>query len=1079
MRIEQYFLMIEYSLWEVILNGDSSIPIIVVDGVVQPVTYRNKADLEEHSLDDLFNSLKIYEAEVKHSSSIGNPTQNLAFVSSSNTDSTTDSVSAATSVSVVCAKLSVSSHPNINSLSNAVIYSFFTSQSTSLRLDNEDLKQIDVYDLEEMDLRWQMAMLTMRARRFLQKTGRNLGDNRVTSMGFDMSKVECYNCHRLEHFTRECRSPKDSRRSGATEPQRRTAPVENSTSNALVSQCDGIRCYDWSYQEEDEPANFALMAITSSSSSSDNELSPFKPTQDLSHINRPSTPIIEDWVFDSDDESETNDPQSAPSFVQSFEQVKTPRHSVQPVEAPILDATLKPTSPKSNSSSKRMNRKTCFVCRSVDHLIKNYDYHAKKGSTHTKELCTRGPVRAVVPKIMVTRPRHAYSIDKKSKSPIRRHITRSPSPKTSNSPPRVTAAQAPVVSAVKGKKGKWVWRPKCLTLDHDFRTTSASMILKRFEYNDALGRSKNMSYLSDFEELNGGYVALGGNPKGGKISGKGKIKIRQTATGKEISNPFMAGSLPKATLSTFIHSNDVTRLQALVYRKKVVITEAAIRDVLRLDDADGVDFLPNEEIFAELARMGYEKPSTKLTFYKAFFSSHLVRNVDISSKFYMYPRFIQLIIQNQLGDLSTHTTKYTSPALTQKVFNNMRRVGKGFSRVETPLFEGMLVAGEIEEQGDDVQDQSIPSPTPPTPPPQKPQDLPSTSQKLQTEEKGEEAGEGQQGRMIADLDRDTCVAWIDDEGTEKKAEDAQVAGDEQVKRRQAEIYQIDMDHALKVLSMQEAKPEVQEAVDVVTTAKLITEVVVVVSESVTASSVTIAVVPAAPVRVADASTRRRKGVVEMDEEYARKLHEELNKDIDWSVAIDHVKQKAKEDSYVQRYQVMKKRPQTEAQARRNMIMHLKNVARFRLEYHLEIVPDEDNDVYTEATLLAKKVPVVDYQIIQLNNKPRYKIIRADGTHQLAMFERPDGQYQVWKSQRSVHGQAKVKSWKLLESCSVHIISFTTTQLILLVERRYPLSRFTLDQMLNAVRLKVEEQSEMSLELLSFGVDAAMDLEEKH
>nr|GEZ08182.1 RNA-directed DNA polymerase, eukaryota [Tanacetum cinerariifolium] len=66
-----------------------------------------------------------------------------------------------------------------------------------------------------------------------------------------------------------------------------------------------------------------------------------------------------------------------------------------------------------------------------------------------------------------------------------------------------------------------------------------------------------------------------------------------------------------------------------------------------------------------------------------------------------------------------------------------------------------------------------------------------------------------------------------------------------------------------------------------------------------------------------------------------------------------------------------------------------------------------------------------------------------------------------------HGQAKVKSWKLLESCGVYIITFTTTQLILLVERRYPLSRFTLDQMLNALRLRVEEQTEMSLELLRF------------
>nr|GFC60138.1 hypothetical protein [Tanacetum cinerariifolium] len=76
----------------------------------------------------------------------------------------------------------------------------------------------------------------------------------------------------------------------------------------------------------------------------------------------------------------------------------------------------------------------------------------------------------------------------------------------------------------------------------------------------------------------------------------------------------------------------------------------------------------------------------------------LVHNIDSSSKFYMYPQFVQLIIQNQIGDLSTHTTSYISPALTQKVFANMRRVGKGFSRVETHLFEGMIAAREVAEE---------------------------------------------------------------------------------------------------------------------------------------------------------------------------------------------------------------------------------------------------------------------------------------------------------------------------------------------------------------------------------------------
>nr|GFD09674.1 hypothetical protein [Tanacetum cinerariifolium] len=84
-----------------------------------------------------------------------------------------------------------------------------------------------------------------------------------------------------------------------------------------------------------------------------------------------------------------------------------------------------------------------------------------------------------------------------------------------------------------------------------------------------------------------------------------------------------------------------------------------------------------------------------------------------------------------------------------------------------------------------------------------------------------------------------------------------------------------------------------------------------------------------------------------------------------------------------------------------------------------------------------------------------------------IFEKPNVEAHIWKNQRGIHGLAKVKSWKLLESCGVHIITFTTTQMILLVERRYPLTRFTLDQMLNNVRLEVEEESEVSLELLRF------------
>nr|GEV31002.1 ribonuclease H-like domain-containing protein [Tanacetum cinerariifolium] len=207
MRIEHYFLITDYSLWEVILNGDSPIPTRVIEGVVRPVApttaeqrFARKNELkargtllialpDKHQLK--FNihkdaktlmeaiekrfggnkeTKKIYEAEVKSSSSASTSTHNFAFVSSQNTDSTNESVSVVASVSTASAKVLVSAFPNMDTLSDAVIYSFFASQSNSLQLDNDDLKQIDADDLEDMDLKWQMAMLTMRARRFLQKT---------------------------------------------------------------------------------------------------------------------------------------------------------------------------------------------------------------------------------------------------------------------------------------------------------------------------------------------------------------------------------------------------------------------------------------------------------------------------------------------------------------------------------------------------------------------------------------------------------------------------------------------------------------------------------------------------------------------------------------------------------------------------------------------------------------------------------------------------------------------------------------------------------------------------------------------
>ncbi|GKE86775.1 ribonuclease H-like domain-containing protein [Tanacetum coccineum] len=113
---------------------------------------------------------------------------------------------------------------------------------------------IDTDDLEEMDLKWQMAMLTMRAKRFLNKTGRKINANSSETIGFNKSKVECYNCHKKGHFAKECRAPRENRN---REPIRRNVTIETTETKALIAQ-DGLG-YDWSDQAEEGPTNFALM----------------------------------------------------------------------------------------------------------------------------------------------------------------------------------------------------------------------------------------------------------------------------------------------------------------------------------------------------------------------------------------------------------------------------------------------------------------------------------------------------------------------------------------------------------------------------------------------------------------------------------------------------------------------------------------------------------------------------------------------------------------------------------------------------------------------------------------------------
>ncbi|GJS33862.1 ribonuclease H-like domain-containing protein [Tanacetum coccineum] len=335
---------------------------------------RNKPDIDEIDIDDIYNNLRVYEDELKRTSGSNYTSQNLAFLSSENTGGTNE-------VSTVSGDFEVSTAGGINQVS-----------STPCAHD------MDGDDFEELDLRWQVAMLTVR--------------------------IECYNCHRKGHFARECRSGRNQGRRSYGDNGRSNAPTNESSSQALVAQ-DGLGGYDWSNDFEVEPVNYALMAISSSSSSSSSDsevqkcskqcLESFKTLQKnydterekhnkakleirgyeialeslesriLGHeknelawgqtnaekpksasesvVSNPKIDrdrvIIEDW--NSDDEEEVNE-------------VQTVRLETQTVKT--RDDKSGQNSQKQGINFRKVN--AYFVCKSTKHLIKDCNFHDKK-----------------------------------------------------------------------------------------------------------------------------------------------------------------------------------------------------------------------------------------------------------------------------------------------------------------------------------------------------------------------------------------------------------------------------------------------------------------------------------------------------------------------------------------------------------------------------------------------------------------------------------------------------------------------------------------------------------------------------
>nr|GFA73853.1 hypothetical protein [Tanacetum cinerariifolium] len=295
MRIEQYFLMTDYSLWEVTLNGDSPAPTRVIKGVVQPVAPTTTEQRLSRKNELKARGTLLMDLPDKH-------------------------------------QLKFNIHKDAKTLMGAIENMFGRNtktkkvQKTLLKQQYKKFTDSSFESLDHIHDRLQKLISQIEILKVsLSQEDINLNTNELVSATASVSAVSA-------------KIPVSA------------LPNVDSLSNVRIGRNLGANgptsmSYDWSFQAKEKPTNYALMAFTSLSSSFDNELSPTKHDQDLSPTNRPLAPIIEDWVSNSEDDSETKPSQNVPSFVQPNEQVKSPRPSVQHVETSIPAATPKTASP--------------------------------------------------------------------------------------------------------------------------------------------------------------------------------------------------------------------------------------------------------------------------------------------------------------------------------------------------------------------------------------------------------------------------------------------------------------------------------------------------------------------------------------------------------------------------------------------------------------------------------------------------------------------------------------------------------------------------------------------------------------
>ncbi|GJS97928.1 retrovirus-related pol polyprotein from transposon TNT 1-94 [Tanacetum coccineum] len=498
------------------------------------VVWRNKADLDTMSMDDLYNNLKVYELEVKGISTSNLSTQNMDFVSSSNnnTSNSNEAVNVSHGVTTASTQVNIAYFTNIDNLSDSVICSFFASQPNSPQLAHEELQQIHLDDIEEMDLRWQWPL-------------------------------ECYNCHKRRHFARECRAPRNQ--DNKKESSRKSMPVEKSTSTALVS-CDGLGGYDWSYQAE-EGLNYELMAY--SSSSFDSKVSNDSNCTDIAKISRKrSKPDKHELGKGKRIQEPGECYQSNHELRKKLEKLQKEKDSIQfnvdkfenasksldmLIECPIVDNC------KKGLGYEKYNVVPPPYTGNFIHLkfVNKPVVENRKCDEEVSEIVRKNDDALIIEEYVSDSEEENVSQPKTEKKTVKPSIAKIEfvKPKQQEKTVKQAEKNRQNTHIPRGNQRNWN-NMMSQKLGSNFEMFNKACYMcgsfDHFQYRGVIdsGCSRhmtgNMSYLTNYDEIDGGYIAFGGNLKGGKTTRKctiktvdHKVKVIRCDNGTELKNKEM------------------------------------------------------------------------------------------------------------------------------------------------------------------------------------------------------------------------------------------------------------------------------------------------------------------------------------------------------------------------------------------------------------------------------------------------------------------------------------------------------------------------------------------------------------